>query len=136
MESKIRIFIKIHRTGKSYDAFSCVVMGENGRKGRIFETGLADAGMSRHRITLEAIHRFILNIKELKDCEGYRLVFYADNDEIAYEWNKEYLTEGSFSESTEDLDLYSLIIKQLKRKNLNMEVIGKDSFLSSMKNVV
>ena len=92
--------------------------------------------MSRHRITLEAIRRFIQSIKDTKDHEGYRLIFYADNDEIAYEWNKEHMTDGTFSESTEDLDLYNLIIRQLKRKNLKMEVIGKDSFLSSMRSIV
>jgi|P827metagenome_2_1110787.scaffolds.fasta_scaffold17777_2 hypothetical protein len=136
MDTKIRIFIKTYKTGKSFDSFSCVVMGDNGKRGKIFETGLAGTGMSRHRITLEAIRRFIQSIKDTKDHEGYRLIFYADNDEIAYEWNKEHMTDGTFSESTEDLDLYNLIIRQLKRKNLTMEVIGKDSFLSSMRSIV
>ena len=131
MDTKIRIFIKTYKTGKSFDSFSCVVMGDNGKRGKIFETG-----MNRHRITLEAIRRFIQSIKDTKDYEGYRLIFYADNDEIAYEWNKEHMTDGIFSESTEDLDLYNLIIRQLKRKNLTMEVIGKDSFLSSMRSIV
>ena len=136
MDTKIRIFIKTYKPGKSFDSFSCVVMGDNGKRGKIFETGLAGTGMSRHRITLEAIRRFIQSIKDTKDHEGYRLIFYADNDEIAYEWNKEHMTDGTFSESTEDLDLYNLIIRQLKRKNLTMEVIGKDSFLSSMRSIV
>ena len=136
MENRIRVFIKTHRTGRSFDAFSCIVLGNNGKSAVISAEGLSDSDLSRHRITLEAIRRFLTNIDDSERNGEFRLVFYADNDEIAYEWNNEYLKEGSFAGSTEDQDLYKAIIKILNRKHLSMEVIGKDNVLSSMKNVI
>ena len=136
MKNRIRVFIKIHKSGKSFDAFSCIVLGNNGKSTMISAGGLAESGLSRHRITLEAIRRFLMNVDETDPGTEYRLVFYADNDEIAYEWSSEYLKEGTFADSTEDQDLYRAIIKILNKKHLSMEVIGKDNVLSSMKNVI
>ena len=136
MDNRIRIFIKIYRTGKSFDAFSCVVIGENGKIGRLSEAGLSDSRNSVHRITLEAIRHFLSSVSNSEENKGLKLVFYADNDQIAYEWNNEHMKEGAFSDATEDLDLYNSIIKLLCGKHLSMEIVGKDNVLSSMKRVV
>lgn len=136
MGDRIRVFIKIHRIGRSFDAFSCIILGSNGKSAVMSTKGLSESCISRHRIVLEAIRYFLEDIDGPYSDSGFRLVFYADNDEIAYEWTNEYLKEGVFADSTEDQDLYYAIIRLLDRKRLSMEVIGKDNILSLISKVI
>ena len=132
---KIRVFIKVHKVGKSFGTFTCMTTGEDKKKVGVFASGTFDRSCSLHRVTLEAIKTYLADVGYNQDVK-YTIAFYTDCDEAAYEWNIEYLKEGAFSTSTKDLDLFNEIINLANRKKLKIGIYGNDSVLSSMKKVI
>ncbi|MBQ6148513.1 MAG: hypothetical protein IJI83_03090 [Oscillospiraceae bacterium] len=130
--NKIRIFIKFHRSNRKINAFSCFILGANGETSTMLSAGTAAGDESQHRIALKAICAYLETIRDGAGEDRIIVVFYADNDEIAYEWNREYLEEGKFADSTEDVDLYRRIIRLQNRKKIRIEIRGKDNMLSGI----
>lgn len=122
----------MEKVNNSRLTFTCITFGQNGMSSSFFSMTAFDKKTSRHRILLEAIRSYLSNIEPLKHEGTYVLVFYTGNDEIAYEWHQEYLKEGSFASSTQDISLYEEIVRLLDRINVEMEVIGKNNVLNSV----
>ena len=132
---KIRVFIKVHKVGKSFGTFTCMTTGEDKKKVGFFASGTFDKSCSLHHITLEAIKAYLADVHYDQDTK-YTIAFYTDCDEAAYEWTNEYLKEGKLSSSTKDQDLFAEIINLANRKKLKIGIYGNDSVLSSMKKVI
>ena len=134
-DNRIRVFIRIERSDGAL-SFTCTTLGSNGRSSSLISMTDFDRKTSRHRIVLEAIRAYLSNIKPADDEKPYVLVFYAGNDEIACEWHQEYLKNGAFSSSTEDLDLYGKIIRLLDKTNVRMEIARRGNVLESIRRVL
>ena len=59
------------------------------------------------------------------------LTFYANDDLISFEWEKEYKVDGEFSKKTQNISLWLEIADLCKKKKISLNIKGEDSILAA-----
>ena len=134
--NRIRVFIKTSKTGRYNYLLSCVTLGSNGASSTLYSQASYSKITSVHRVVLDAVDRYLSFVKPVSPELNCTLIFYTGNDEIAYEWNSEYIKEGAFSKGTKDADLYSKIIQRANLAGIHISFVGNSSIISSIRKVV
>ena len=134
--NRIRIFIKVKRSGKFSYLFSCVTLGLNKTSSTLYSEVSYNRITTMHRILLDAVDRYLSFVEPVDPELNCILTFYTGSDEIAYEWNNEYIKEGSFGKDTQDIDLYSRIIRKKDMIGVAVDFVGNNNIFSSIRKVV
>ncbi len=82
--------------------------------------------ISNHRINLFALLHALKLLNELNTFgDDLNIVYSCMDDLVIFEWEKEYRTENMFSPNTADIDLWNLVIAEVKNNKLTL--VNKNS---------
>ena len=124
---QLRVFIGTYRTkGKSCYALTI----HKDKECMQMEPKIYPVSYSKHKLTLLGLENFLIDLSKLKG--EWEITFYSYDDAVAFEWNKEYLTDKSFVSSTEDQDIWKRIIKITENNKISLSIYGEDNILTKL----
>lgn len=129
----LRIFIGTHVTKNKKAVSTINVMDEQSNVLTLPAKQYVDNKATYHRIQLRTIYDFANEICNARIKDKIKLIFYLNDDFIAYEWNQEYKNENKISKETKDKDIYNELIRI--NKKIDIVIKGKEAILASMNRI-
>lgn len=86
-------------------------------------------------LTLRGLYDFLLLLSNTSKDEGIAVCLYTTDNIVSYEWNTEYIKDGSFSLSNQNVEIWNKIINILKSTNITLDIKGDDNCLSAISKV-
>ena len=130
MNTKIRVFIGIANQEKN-GAYTLSVFTDGGTMQ--IPPRWVNRPVTDHSLVLYGLLFFLETLIESKSrADLIDLVFYANNDDISYEWNTEHLEMHDFSIETADQDLWTRIIKLVSNNNIQLSIRGGSNPLAKI----
>lgn len=95
------------------------------------QTYICEEGLTNHRLVLFALSGFL----KLSNKPNINITVYTDNEEVAFEWENEYLADKCFCQSTADQDLWNEIAANVKKYGIRMHIKGKSNALTGISRI-
>lgn len=79
-----------------------------------------------HSIALASLAQFLEQVKE-----NSTVIFYSNDDILAFEWEIEYKKDKKFSPKTKDVELLNEVATLVEIKHIDLTIKGEDTVLSA-----
>ena len=90
----------------------------------------APKSWSNHKVTLVAIRDVLKELAETK--KEINVIYYSNDDLIAFEWEVQYKQDKFFTEKVEDVDIFKEIIKIIENNKISLTIYGNNTILEKM----
>ena len=79
----------------------------------------------------EAPHRMLLKglITIMEASKNVELIFYSNDNHLAFEWEREYKQDNQFSKGTKDIEQWNKVIELKKKNKIDLKVKGEEDVL-------
>ena len=130
MKTKIRVFIGV-ALQENNGAYTLSVFTDGGMMQ--MPPRWINRQVTSHSLVLYGLIFFLETLIDSKaKGDEVELVFYANNDDVAFEWNKEYIEMHEFSTETSDQDLWAKIIKLVSNNHISLSIRGSSNPLTKI----
>lgn len=85
---------------------------------------------SEKEILLKSLISILHNFKNME------IIFYSNNDQVSFEWEKEYKVEKHFSPNIKNLNEWNKIVEIVKKNNIELTIRGEDGVTSVLNKMI
>lgn len=93
---------------------------------------ITKGNLNIRRLRLEAILAVLREIKQIDNKQQYSYKIYLNDDEIAFEYNQEWLQDKKFSKMTKNVDIWDNITNFIKNNNMDVSLLGASGILKAI----